>query len=136
MRHDPQAEEACRHQAGGEDEFVQEHEASATVRLRQLADEDGGDRHLAAKPDALDRAQHQQRAVVPGERAGEAHHRDKVATPTTIRALICHHEVGSRSSRATMSSTDERVPAASMFPSPACPTTRTSSLIRAAVSED
>src|SRR5882724_10021722 len=41
----------------------------------------------------------------------------KVATPTMIRALTCHHEVGRRSSRATMSSTDERVPAPSMFAS-------------------
>src|SRR5919109_751071 len=42
----------------------------------------------------------------------------KVATPTMMRALTCHHEVGRRSSLATMSSTDERVPAPSMFPSP------------------
>ena len=42
----------------------------------------------------------------------------KVATPTMIRAFTCHHEVGRRSSRATMSSTDARVPATSMFPSP------------------
>src|SRR5262249_54639556 len=42
----------------------------------------------------------------------------KVATPTMIRTLTCHHEVGRRSSRATMSSTDARVPATSMFPSP------------------
>src|SRR5262245_30706919 len=41
----------------------------------------------------------------------------KVATPTMIRALTCHHEVGRRSSRATMSSTDVRAPATSMFPS-------------------
>jgi hypothetical protein len=31
----------------------------------------------------------------------------KVATPTMIRVLICHHEVGKRSSRATMRSTAE-----------------------------
>src|SRR6516162_7884355 len=39
----------------------------------------------------------------------------KVATPTMIRALTCRHEVGRRSSRATMSSTDVRVPATSML---------------------
>src|SRR5262249_42206199 len=33
-------------------------------------------------------------------------------------ALTCHHEVGNRSSRATMSSTDAQVLATSMFPSP------------------
>jgi hypothetical protein len=32
----------------------------------------------------------------------------KVATPTMMRALTCHQEVGRRSSRATMSSADER----------------------------
>ena len=32
----------------------------------------------------------------------------KVATPTMIRVFTCHHEVGRRSSRATMSSTEER----------------------------
>src|SRR5262249_54762732 len=42
----------------------------------------------------------------------------KVGAPARIRALTCHHEVGRRSSRATMSSTDARVPATSMFPSP------------------
>src|SRR6516165_963970 len=42
----------------------------------------------------------------------------KVATPTMIRALTCHHEMGRRSSRATMSSTDARVPATPMFSSP------------------
>src|SRR5262249_30324339 len=42
----------------------------------------------------------------------------KGATPAIIHALTCHHEVGNRSSRATMSSTDARVPATSMFPSP------------------
>src|SRR5712691_11078076 len=42
----------------------------------------------------------------------------KVATPTMIRALTCHHDVGRRSNRATISSTDERVLAASMCPSP------------------
>src|SRR5262249_26666091 len=38
----------------------------------------------------------------------------KVATPTMMRALTCHHEVGRRSSRATMSSTGERVPTGSI----------------------
>jgi hypothetical protein len=42
----------------------------------------------------------------------------KVATPTMMRALTCHHEVGRRSSRATTSSTEERVPAASIVSSP------------------
>jgi hypothetical protein len=32
----------------------------------------------------------------------------KVATPTMMRALTCHQEVGRRSRRATISSTDER----------------------------
>src|SRR5215471_13287146 len=41
-----------------------------------------------------------------------------VATPTMIRALTCHHDVGRRSSRATILSTDARVVAASMYPSP------------------
>ena len=38
----------------------------------------------------------------------------KVATPTMMRALTCHDEEGRRSSRATMSSTDERPLATSM----------------------
>ena len=44
----------------------------------------------------------------------------KVATPTMIRVLTCHHEVGSRSSRATMLSTDDAWLglALTMFPSP------------------
>ena len=58
MRHDPQSGEACRHQADREHELVQQHETPAALRLCQLADEDGGDRHLAAEPDALDGAQH------------------------------------------------------------------------------
>src|SRR5262245_38320103 len=43
----------------------------------------------------------------------------KVATPTMMRALTCHAEVGRRSRRATISSTEERVPAASIASSPA-----------------
>src|SRR5262249_58939650 len=42
----------------------------------------------------------------------------KVATPTMMRALTCHHEVGRRSSRATISSTEERVAVASIVSSP------------------
>jgi len=81
MRHDPQAGEACRHQADREHELVQEDEAPAALRLCQFADEDGGDRHLATEPDALDGAQHQERVVVPRQRAGEAHDREQRDRP-------------------------------------------------------
>jgi hypothetical protein len=73
MGHDPQAHQACRDQADREHEFVEEHEAAATLRFREFADEDGGDRYLTAEPDPLNGAEHQEGVVVPGQRADEAH---------------------------------------------------------------
>ena len=74
MRHHPERGQADRHEPDRKHQLVEQHEAAAILRARQLADVGRGDRHLAAEADALQGAEPEQRVVVPGERADEAHH--------------------------------------------------------------
>src|SRR5689334_16133914 len=73
MRHDPDSDGADRNKADREYQLIQQHETAAVLRPREFADVSGRDRHLAAESDALDGAEPDQRVVVPGEGADEAH---------------------------------------------------------------
>ena len=81
MRHDPKPGEARGYQADRKYELVKKNEAATALRPGQFADKYGGDRNLAAEPDPLHRPERQQRIVIPGQRADEAHHREERDRP-------------------------------------------------------
>jgi len=75
IRHHEGADQGDRRQSDREHDLLQQDETAALRRFGELVDVGVGDRHLAAKTDALQEPQQQQRRVVLRQHAGKAHQR-------------------------------------------------------------
>ncbi len=74
MRHDPDAADRRRHEPERQQQLIEQQEAPAARRARDLGDESGRHRNLAADAQPLEKPQRDELPIAGRERAGQAEH--------------------------------------------------------------